>query len=378
MSPPPLDAMHSSPLRKTKTLSKGAACVTCKQRKVRCDALKPGCTACRRSARWRGEDPDQVQCCYVERTSRRKGSNSHHVDLLRHASRERSSSSEPPSAEEPVQQAPSTPPSPLGSPHTQLPAFPIPSIPAITSATYAPSFVLPELPSLVPLSTPADTRFTCSTLPSDCVMSPMDTLFGPDAPAVESAAAPWTPSLYSADLLAQMDAIAPSYASPSSSERAASLFALLPSYGDGTAFVASPAPALFAWPDANLDFDLAAAGCPPLSPSSSSSSLSSLHSSFSLTKDLGYALAASVSLAAGAAFSPPPLLPPPPPPAALPTRKLVSAAIAGAGARHRQGEEASAAVVDAADPFAAAFGAALDPHAHARLAVGMQQYTAAY
>ncbi|BGP38274.1 hypothetical protein JCM10450v2_002217 [Rhodotorula kratochvilovae] len=45
-------------------LQKGAACSTCKARKVRCDAAKPACTACRRSARFRGDDPSLVVCSY--------------------------------------------------------------------------------------------------------------------------------------------------------------------------------------------------------------------------------------------------------------------------------------------------------------------------
>ncbi|BGP48525.1 hypothetical protein JCM10450v2_004401 [Rhodotorula kratochvilovae] len=304
--------MHSSPLRKTKTLSKGAACITCKQRKVRCDALKPGCTACRRSARWRGEDPETVQCCYVERTSRRKGSNSHHVDLLRHASRESCASSEVSSVvDEPEEHAPTSPPSPRVYPQAQLPTFPIPSIPAITSDSFSSSFVLPELPSLLPRYAPDDTLPQFG-LQEDCVMPPMDSLLGSDAPTPDPAVAPWTPSLYASDLLAQMDAIVPFCAAECST--------LLPAYADGAAFVASPS-ALLGWHDLE-------AACPPLSPSSSSSSL---HSSFSLAEDLSYALAASAPLPPSQAA------PPPPPKVALPA-------------------------FDPVDPFAAAFGEALHTH----------------
>ncbi|BGO89902.1 hypothetical protein NBRC10512_003741 [Rhodotorula toruloides] len=46
-------------------LQKGAACSTCKARKVRCNAAKPACDACRRSARFRGEDPELVVCSYT-------------------------------------------------------------------------------------------------------------------------------------------------------------------------------------------------------------------------------------------------------------------------------------------------------------------------
>lgn len=34
-------------------------------RKVRCNAAKPACDACRRSARFRGEDPELVVCSYT-------------------------------------------------------------------------------------------------------------------------------------------------------------------------------------------------------------------------------------------------------------------------------------------------------------------------
>lgn len=53
-------------------LPKGSSCATCKARKVKCDAIKPACTACKRSARHRHEDPELVRCCYA--TPRRKES----------------------------------------------------------------------------------------------------------------------------------------------------------------------------------------------------------------------------------------------------------------------------------------------------------------
>ncbi|GAA5866124.1 hypothetical protein JCM1840_005080 [Sporobolomyces johnsonii] len=55
-------------------LSKGAACATCKARKVRCDAIKPACTACRRSARFKGLNPDEVVCSYFDGRKCRVGS----------------------------------------------------------------------------------------------------------------------------------------------------------------------------------------------------------------------------------------------------------------------------------------------------------------
>ncbi|GAA6058599.1 hypothetical protein JCM10212_004010 [Sporobolomyces blumeae] len=52
-------------------LTKGAACTMCKRRKVRCDAIKPACTACQRSARFKGEDPALVCCDYSAPRRRR-------------------------------------------------------------------------------------------------------------------------------------------------------------------------------------------------------------------------------------------------------------------------------------------------------------------
>ncbi|GAA5993679.1 hypothetical protein JCM10908_002291 [Rhodotorula pacifica] len=47
-------------------LAKGAACASCKVRKVKCSATRPSCDACRRSARFRGDDPAAVVCSYFE------------------------------------------------------------------------------------------------------------------------------------------------------------------------------------------------------------------------------------------------------------------------------------------------------------------------
>ncbi|GAA5831397.1 hypothetical protein JCM3766R1_001733 [Sporobolomyces carnicolor] len=53
-------------------LPKGSSCATCKARKVKCDAIKPACTACKRSARHRHEDPEAVTCCYLATTHRKR------------------------------------------------------------------------------------------------------------------------------------------------------------------------------------------------------------------------------------------------------------------------------------------------------------------
>ncbi|GAA5930043.1 hypothetical protein JCM3775_004496 [Rhodotorula graminis] len=48
-------------------LPKGASCQTCRTRKVRCDAGKPACRACLRTARFEGRDEASVVCCYDKR-----------------------------------------------------------------------------------------------------------------------------------------------------------------------------------------------------------------------------------------------------------------------------------------------------------------------
>ncbi|KAH8928204.1 hypothetical protein BT69DRAFT_1277296 [Atractiella rhizophila] len=48
-------------------LPRGRACKRCKERKVRCDAARPICGACRRSAIAQGVDPTTIICQYEER-----------------------------------------------------------------------------------------------------------------------------------------------------------------------------------------------------------------------------------------------------------------------------------------------------------------------
>ncbi|KDE03054.1 hypothetical protein MVLG_06443 [Microbotryum lychnidis-dioicae p1A1 Lamole] len=47
-------------------LEKGQACITCKARKVKCDAKVPACTACLRTAAFEGRSADSVHCCYTQ------------------------------------------------------------------------------------------------------------------------------------------------------------------------------------------------------------------------------------------------------------------------------------------------------------------------
>lgn len=58
---PPL---KSAPKDPNPSLSRNQACRTCRSRKVRCDAVKPGCGACRKTAGVQGRNPDDVVCEY--------------------------------------------------------------------------------------------------------------------------------------------------------------------------------------------------------------------------------------------------------------------------------------------------------------------------
>ncbi|GAA5880412.1 hypothetical protein JCM3774_006440 [Rhodotorula dairenensis] len=97
-------------------LAKGAACASCKARKVKCSATRPSCDACRRSARFRGDDPAAVVCSYFE--GRRCSANgaigrgSQRVRRAKHASIEDSDASSTASTES---GGSATPPSTAGS-----------------------------------------------------------------------------------------------------------------------------------------------------------------------------------------------------------------------------------------------------------------------
>lgn len=49
---------------KKKPLARNSACLTCRTRKVRCDAGKPACGPCVKTALLHGEDPRAIQCDY--------------------------------------------------------------------------------------------------------------------------------------------------------------------------------------------------------------------------------------------------------------------------------------------------------------------------
>ena len=362
--------------RKPKGLSKGAACVTCafpsfplsrpgplprilahppsgslcragKLRKVRCDAVKPACSACRRSARWRGDDA--VECCYVDVPPRRKSSKSHHDDLLRHCLRSASgdstassSSVSTPSSErfdsasflllfsfydERVLKSMllladpfSSPPSPALLDLDSLLAFPIPSFPAITSSS---TFALPELP-------PLDGTYTSSLgEPSMGKPSDVDTMASADMD-LDSLLADLASSLPLPAWQSELDS--------------STLFDPLPrpcidGAGDtapqfASGLVASPSSYL------DLDFALDLGPCPPLSPSFTASFDSFVVPPLPLdlphAQELDYALAAADH---------------PFPPSSAAPQPLVR--------RAARPERIAIPVSDPADPFAAAFGRAL-------------------
>ncbi|KPV74958.1 uncharacterized protein RHOBADRAFT_53876 [Rhodotorula graminis WP1] len=308
-------------MRKPKGLSKGAACVTCKLRKVRCDAVKPACTACRRSARWRGDDA--VGCCYVEATPRRKSSKSHHDDLLRHCLRSASGDStasssgvSTPSSER-SEHPFSNPPSPALLDLESLLAFPIPSFPAITSSTFA----LPELPPLdgtFASSLDASTKGKASSMDALAYPTDMDL----DSLLLDLALSlplpTWPPALDSSTVVSD-----PSF----------------PTIGGVACTAPQYASDLVASPSSYLDLDFDLGPCPPLSPSFTASFDSFVAPppplELSLPQGPGLALAETN------------------PPAPSSTRSLPLAR------RAARPERIAIPNSDPADPFAAAFGQAL-------------------
>ncbi|GAA5899886.1 hypothetical protein JCM5296_006206 [Sporobolomyces johnsonii] len=69
-------------------LPKGQSCSTCRQRKVRCDAGKPACRACLRTARFEGRDLSTVVCQYDGKPCVRRGTKKRKVSPGSKASHE--------------------------------------------------------------------------------------------------------------------------------------------------------------------------------------------------------------------------------------------------------------------------------------------------
>ncbi|KDE07907.1 hypothetical protein MVLG_01817 [Microbotryum lychnidis-dioicae p1A1 Lamole] len=57
--------LSSHGLRHAPSLPRGSSCTTCRSRKVRCDAGRPCCGACKKSAGAHGEDWTQIECNYA-------------------------------------------------------------------------------------------------------------------------------------------------------------------------------------------------------------------------------------------------------------------------------------------------------------------------
>ncbi|GAA5887201.1 hypothetical protein JCM6882_002447 [Rhodosporidiobolus microsporus] len=153
-------------------LPKGLACANCKARKVRCDAIKPACTACRRSARFRGEDASLVRCCYQEGKRCGGGGKAKRVKTSSTASSETESTSDVPSkAPQGIQQTP------LGEAINTTLQLPEPieqassaSLPLASTSTFTRPSSMPPLPPPNPLpqnfDLPAPIPLHPSTLPS--------------------------------------------------------------------------------------------------------------------------------------------------------------------------------------------------------------------
>ncbi|GAA5834660.1 hypothetical protein JCM9279_007074 [Rhodotorula babjevae] len=281
-------------------LQKGAACSTCKARKVRCDAAKPACTACRRSARFRGDDPNLVLCSYsaTRRCGPAPGASPEAAARVKEV-KARVSSPIQPVAVEAVSSERA-----LSSPRYSEPSFPILSSaprhlppPASTSSSFPSASTSTSTSSLEviasPSSSPAPRRFTLPApiapqsvslhLPS-YVERPYYT--GPPPPPQFGDGAALAPSFRAAPLVSAsypyygVDSMTaskpPSLVSTSSSSWSSS--------EDLNGFVSSPSSIdSFTWAD---------------DPSTPPSGTSLTGSPFSLCDDLNFALAAaSVDLA---------------------------------------------------------------------------------
>ncbi|ORY74547.1 hypothetical protein BCR35DRAFT_306688 [Leucosporidium creatinivorum] len=62
------------------SLERGKACLVCRSRKIKCDALKPTCSSCAKSARAHGEQP--IPCNYAEPEKRKKATTTSKVQEL--------------------------------------------------------------------------------------------------------------------------------------------------------------------------------------------------------------------------------------------------------------------------------------------------------
>ncbi|GAA5921262.1 hypothetical protein JCM3775_002965 [Rhodotorula graminis] len=274
-------------------LQKGAACSTCKARKVRCDAAKPACTACRRSARFRGDDPNLVLCSYS--ATRRCGP----------------APGASPEAAARVKEVKARALSPLHPVAVEA----VSSDCAATSARYSePSFpILSSAPSHLPPSPSTSSSFPCASTSTST--SSLEVIASPSlspAPRRFVLPAPITSHTASLPLPPYADA-SPQFAAVAAAAGSASFFRVaapagtsFPYYGvdsmtsskppslestspssywsseDPHGFVSSPSSVdSFAWAD-------------ELSPSSSSGT-SLTGSPFSLCDDLDYALAAVTS-----------------------------------------------------------------------------------
>ncbi|SCV70690.1 BQ2448_3452 [Microbotryum intermedium] len=67
--------LSSHGVRHAPSLPRGSSCTTCRARKVRCDAGRPCCGACKKSAIAHGEDWSHIECNYAEAVRRPKKTN---------------------------------------------------------------------------------------------------------------------------------------------------------------------------------------------------------------------------------------------------------------------------------------------------------------
>ncbi|GAA5953926.1 hypothetical protein JCM10213_004759 [Rhodosporidiobolus nylandii] len=116
----------------SKPLQKGLACLACKSRRVRCDGLKPRCTACVRHAAKHQGDGVEVECVYRADLYLRKMREREEAEREREKEREADARPEQPSLPLSAELLPPLPPLPASLP--PLPSLPLP-IPHPTATT---------------------------------------------------------------------------------------------------------------------------------------------------------------------------------------------------------------------------------------------------
>ncbi|GAA5843193.1 hypothetical protein JCM11251_001679 [Rhodosporidiobolus azoricus] len=224
MSPSAAAAKHILP--------KGLACASCKARKVKCDAVRPACSACRRSAKFRGEDPSTVTCVFFEGKRCSTGGAGHakakRVKSMKEAAKveeEKDAPATSPAATLPLRQTPSAPASsPVASTSASTSRLPVPSVYPSTA----------DLPAQLPL--PAPIALYPATVPAFLAVESLPPVpLLPSDPPSQSEFDEFLKSLEMAPGPLQYTDKAASPFSPSSPSSASSLSSFISDNSDGSA-----------------------------------------------------------------------------------------------------------------------------------------------